>query len=85
MQVGISQQFGLLVDRMTALAAALSDLALGGKDAIHRADRAKIDAFIEQGRVDFGRGLIGEAGRTQMGKRLIAFAFRPSRFRRGTR
>ena len=32
------QQFGLFVNRVAALAAAFGDLALGGEDAIHRAD-----------------------------------------------
>ena len=72
----LRQQFGLLIDRMTTLAAAFRDLALGCKDAIHRADRTQIDAFIQQGRIDLGRGLIGKSGRAQMGKHLIPFPFR---------
>ena len=51
---------GLLVSRMAALAAAFCDLALGGEDAIHRADPTKVDAFIKQGCIDFGGCLVGE-------------------------
>ena len=72
----LGQQFGLLIDRVTPLSAAFDDLAMGGKDAIHRSDRAQIDAFIEQGGIDFGRGLIREAGCAQMSKHLIPFTFR---------
>ena len=32
------QQFGLLANRVAALAAAFGGLTMGGKDAIHRAD-----------------------------------------------
>ena len=35
---GFGQQFGLLINRMAALAAAFGDLTMGGEDAIHRAD-----------------------------------------------
>ena len=54
------QQFGLLVNRVAALAAAFGDLAMGGEDAIHCADRTKVDAFNKQGCIDLGRGLVGE-------------------------
>ena len=70
------QELGLLIDRVATLAAAFDDLALTCKDAIHRADRTQIDAFIEQGGVDLGRGLIREAGCAQMGKHLISLIFR---------
>ena len=72
----LGQQFGLLIDRMATLAAAFRNLTMGGKDAIHRADGAQIDAFIEQGGIDFGRGLIREAGRAQLGKHLTPLTFR---------
>ena len=74
----LGQQFGLLIDRVTPLSAAFDDLALGCKDAIHRANRTKIDALIEQGGIDLGRGLVAEAGCLQMGKHLISFNFRQS-------
>ena len=35
---GLGQQFGLLVNRVTALATSFGDLRLGGEDPIHRAD-----------------------------------------------
>jgi len=57
---------------MAALAAAFSNLTLRGKDPIHRADRAKTDAFIEQGGKDLSRGLIGEAGCAQMPKASVS-------------
>jgi hypothetical protein len=72
----LGQQFRLLVDRVATLTAALRNLTMSGKDAIHRSDRAQIDAFIEQGGIDFGRGLIREAGCAQMSKHLIPFTFR---------
>jgi len=61
------QQLGLLIDRMATLAAALRNLAMGGKDAIHRADGAQIDAFIKQGGIDLGRVLIREKPWPKMG------------------
>jgi len=61
---------------MAALPTTFRDLALGGQYPIHRADQAKMDAFIEQCRVDFGRGLIGKTRGAQMGKNLITLAFR---------
>ena len=69
----LGQQFRLVVDRVATLTTTLRNLTMGGKDAIHRSDRAQIDAFIEQGGIDFGRGLICEAGCAQMGKHLIPF------------
>ena len=32
-----------------------------GQDAVHGADRAVVDALVEQASVDLGGGLIGEA------------------------
>jgi len=57
---GFGQQFGLLINRMAALAASFGDLAMGGEDPIHRADPTQIDAFIEQRRVDLSRGRYGQ-------------------------
>ena len=59
------QQFGFLVDRMAQLLAAFADFAMPAEDAIHGADRAVVDAFIEQSGVDLGRCLVGEARRMQ--------------------
>ena len=59
------QQFGLPVDGMAELLAAFADFAVLAEDAIHGADRAVVDAFIEQAGVDLGRRLVGEARRVQ--------------------
>ena len=72
------QQFGLLINRVAALAAAFCDLALGGKDAIHRADPTKVDAFIGQRRIDFGGCLVGETRGLYLDKHLILFTFKQS-------
>jgi hypothetical protein len=72
----LGQQFRPLVDRVATLTAALCDLAMGGKDAIHRSDLTPIHAFIEQGGIDLGRGLVGEAGSTNFSKHMIPFTFR---------
>jgi hypothetical protein len=61
---------------VATLTAALCDLAMGGKDAIHRSDRTPIHAFIEQGGIDLGRGLVGEAGSANFRKKMIPFTFR---------
>lgn len=73
---GTGQQFGRLIDRVATLTAALCNLTMGGKDAIHRADGTQIDAFIEQGRINLRRGLVGESGCAQMGKHLTPLTFR---------
>ena len=52
--------------RDAVLAAAFGDLAMGGKDAIHRADPTQTDAFIKQGCIDLGRDLVGEARGPQL-------------------
>ena len=41
----------------------ITNLAAGIEDSIHRADRAEVDALVEQGCVDFGRREVSEAGR----------------------
>ena len=61
---------------MAAQPAAFRNLAMGGKDAIHRADGTQIDAFIKQRRIDFSGCLVGEARGPQLSKHLIAFTFR---------
>ena len=70
------QQFVLLTNRVATLAAAFCNLTMGCTDPVHAADRTKIDAFVKQGRIDLGRGLIGESGCAKMGKNLIPFTFR---------
>jgi hypothetical protein len=53
------------VDGMAELLAAFADFAVPTEDAVHRADRAIVGAFIKQGRVDLGRRLVGETRRVQ--------------------
>jgi hypothetical protein len=65
------QQFGFAVGRVTRLLAAFADLAVLIEDAVHGTDRAMVDAFIEQGGVDLGRRLIGEARCVQQVKHLL--------------
>ena len=57
------QQFGFLVDGMTQLSAPFANFAMLAQQPIHRADRAMIDAFIQQRGVDFRGGLIRETRR----------------------
>ena len=45
--------------------AAFADLLVLVQNAIHGADRAAVDALVEQGCVDFRRRLIGKARRVQ--------------------
>jgi|GEM_PF-2073527 len=61
-----SQQFRLLVLRMPKLVASLLQLAVLSQDAMHGADRAEINAFIDQGGKDLRRRLVPEAFRVQM-------------------
>src|SRR5476649_2576151 len=51
---------------MTKLVAALLQLPVFRQDAMHRADRAEINAFIDQRCKDLRRGLIAKAFRVQM-------------------
>jgi hypothetical protein len=50
---------------MPQLIAPLPHLLACGQDAVHGADRAVVDAFVEQAGVDLGGRLIGEARRAQ--------------------
>ena len=66
------QEFGLLVGGMAALRTALADLAVLAKQPIHGANRAVVDALIEQTGVDLGRRLVSEArGVQQVQHRLL--------------
>jgi len=78
------QQFGLLINRVAALAASFGNLAMGGEGPVHRADPAKIAAFIEQGCVDLGRGPARKARGPQLGQapdhaRFLARLFQTAR------
>src|SRR3954453_23147979 len=70
---GFGQQLRLLVDGMAELVAAFADLALFGQDAIQGADRAKIDAFVQQGGIDLRGGQIDEPGGSQKIEHPSAF------------
>src|SRR6201994_4924819 len=70
---GFGQQLGLLVERMAALVAPFADLALFGQDAIQGADRAQIDAFVQQGGIALRGGQIDEAGCSQKIAHTAAF------------
>src|SRR5271170_6002743 len=59
------QQLGLLIDGVAQLSAAFAHFGVLLEDAIHRADRAVVDALIEQGGVDFRRRLVDETWRMQ--------------------
>jgi hypothetical protein len=59
------QQFRLLVDGMTQLPTPFANFAMLAQQPIHRADRAMIDAVIQQRGVDFRGGLIREARRVK--------------------
>ena len=48
------------------LIAPLPDLLGVGQDPVHCADRAVVDAFVKQGRIDFGRRLVHEARAVQL-------------------
>ena len=47
---------------MAALVAPFTDLTVFGQDAIQGADRAKIDALVQQGGIDLRGGQIDEPG-----------------------
>jgi hypothetical protein len=58
---------------MAELIAAFADLAVFGQDAIQGADRAKIDALVQQGGIDLGGRQIDEPGCSQDIKYMAAF------------
>jgi hypothetical protein len=71
----VRQQLGLLVNGVAELIAAFSDLAVFHQDAIHRTDRAKIDALVQQGGIDLGGGLVDKPGRSQNIEDSAAFVW----------
>ena len=75
----LGQKLGLLIDRVATLEAAFCNFALSRQYPIHRADRAKIVAFIEQGGKDLGQPLGSgsgwRSGGMQMGKHPNSFTF----------
>ena len=75
---GFGQQLGLLVEGMAELVAPFTDLTVFGQDAIQGADRAKIDALVQQGGIDLRGGQIDEPGCSQKIEHTAAF-FRSKR------
>src|SRR3954449_6204256 len=67
------EQFGLGVDRVAQLVAALPNLVMVVQDAVQGADRAEVDALVEQGGVDLRRGEIGEARLAQLVEHGLSF------------
>src|ERR1019366_2040179 len=49
-----SEKFRLLIDGAPQLSTPFADFVMLGENAIHGADRAQIDALVEQAGVDFG-------------------------------
>src|ERR1700693_5445942 len=50
---------------MAQVIAAFTDFLVGGQDAVHGADRAMVDALVEQDGVDLGGCLVGKTRRAQ--------------------
>jgi hypothetical protein len=67
------QQLRLFVNRMAQVIAAITDFLACGQDAVHGADRAVVDALVEQAGVDFGGCLIGKARRAQKIEHGLSF------------
>jgi hypothetical protein len=67
-----SQQFRFLVRRMSPLIATFASFAMLFEQAMHTADRAEILAFIEQRRINSGRGAILETFFVQTRQDLLA-------------
>src|SRR3954463_6299791 len=78
------EQFGLGVDRVAQLVAALPNLVMVVQDAVQGADRAEVDALVEQGGVDLRRGEIGEARLAQLVEHGLSFFGRQRTGRAGT-
>jgi hypothetical protein len=58
---------------MPELVAAFTNLVIVLEDAVHRADGAEVGALIEEFRVGFGRGLVGEWLTVENIENLLAF------------
>src|SRR5580704_5033680 len=50
---------------MAQVIAAFTDFLVGSQDAVHGADRAMVDALVEQDGVDLSGGLVGKTRRAQ--------------------
>src|SRR3954454_13036928 len=78
------EQFGLGVDRVAQLVAALPNLVMVVQNPVQGPDRAEVDALVEQGGVDLRRGEIGEARLAQLVEHGLSFFGRQRAGRAGT-
>ena len=69
----LRQQLRLFVNRMAQLIAALADFLVCDQDAVHGADRAVVDALVEQAGIDLSGRLVGEARCAQKTEHGLAF------------
>ena len=67
------QQLGFGIFDVGGLIAPFSNLLVFLKDAIHRADRAQVDALIKERGIDLLRGNVREPLRTQHRQDLVLF------------
>lgn len=65
---GGRQEFRFLIDRVTELVPALRDLRLFVEDAVEGSDGTMVSAFIKQGGVHCGRGVVNEPVAMQGGE-----------------
>ena len=72
------EKFGLLIDGAAQLPAPFADFVMLGENAIHGADRAQIDALVEQAGVDFGWSQIDEPRLPQQVENDLALLSRPA-------
>ncbi len=71
----LRQQPGFLIDNVAPLLPAFAHLGMFVEDAVHGADRAVIDALVEQRGVDFGGGEIDILRFAQQGDDALPFWF----------
>src|SRR5664280_2546158 len=69
-------EFGLGVDGVAQLSAAFPDFVVLMQDPVHGADRAMVEALVEQAGVDLRRGLIDEPRLAQQIDDALAFVRR---------
>jgi hypothetical protein len=67
----VGDQLGTNPGRMSGLAPAFSDLALGAKDPVHGGDRRHIPAIVEQSGPHLGRGQVHELRGVQQVQQLV--------------
>ena len=74
----LGDELGFHIDGVAPLAPTLLDLAILMQDPVHGADRAMVEALVEQGCVDFGRSLVHEPRLAQQVDDALAFVSRQS-------